>query len=122
MMRLAIGMSASVSVRVCGVVCGVLGVAIRVHLILCSTKTFYSPRSARRTRRIRKFITFHFSCFVLFMSFVVVYFFCNARFRQSKLVVHRVADDRAGHAVTAATSAAQLSADDGDDLNTLLAQ
>src|SRR5262245_33314652 len=37
-------------------------------------------------------------------------------------VVHRIAADRAGHAVPAATAAPELGADDRDDLDALLAQ
>jgi hypothetical protein len=39
-----------------------------------------------------------------------------------RLEVHGVADQRAGHAVTAATAAAELGADNGDDLDPGLAQ
>ena len=40
----------------------------------------------------------------------------------SLLVVHRVPDDRARHAMTAAATASQLRADNGDHLNAFLAQ
>ena len=36
--------------------------------------------------------------------------------------IHRVADDRAGHAMTAATAAAEFGTDDGDDFDAFLAQ
>ena len=42
--------------------------------------------------------------------------------RRRPSVVHGVADDRAGHAVAAAAAAAELGADDRDDLDALLAQ
>src|SRR6516162_4649225 len=38
------------------------------------------------------------------------------------LLVNRIADDRAGHAMTPAAATPQLGADDRDDLNTFLAQ
>src|SRR5262245_2490475 len=41
---------------------------------------------------------------------------------ESLLVVHRIADDWAGHAVPATPAATQLGADDRDDLDALLAQ
>ena len=39
------------------------------------------------------------------------------RSRASRSVIDRVADDRAGHAVAAATSATEFGADDGDDFD-----
>src|SRR5690606_8443510 len=39
-----------------------------------------------------------------------------------RLVVHGIANDRAGHAMAAATSAPKFRAGDGDDLNALFAQ
>ena len=45
----------------------------------------------------------------------------NGRF-SCGLIVHGVADDRAGHAVAAAAPSAQLGADDGDHLDAFLAQ
>src|SRR5262249_37015578 len=38
------------------------------------------------------------------------------------LLVHRIADDRTGHAVAAAAATAQFRTDNGDDLDALLAQ
>src|SRR5438105_188968 len=44
------------------------------------------------------------------------------RNRVGTLVIHRIADDRAGHAMPAAAAAAQFGAGDRDDFDALLAQ
>jgi hypothetical protein len=46
----------------------------------------------------------------------------SSRIRSRQRLIRGVADDRAGHAMAAAAAAAELGADDGDDLDALLAQ
>src|SRR5262249_9883331 len=109
MMRLAIGMSASVRERGWGV----LGVAISIRP-LCAQQSFLFttmdtaistnppltlPRRGGEKRGGRRVLR-----------------------GDIHLLVHRIADDRASHAVTATATATQFSAHDRDDLDTLLAQ